>query len=294
MYLQKLLTIIGKEREKELPACITDLVENGLSQDRFTDEEFRPGRHEITLFLAAWCRRIGLDAGHYRDWLIDYSLDVLGGISTSSPSQIRHSTKSTIKYVHRSDVAFSCHCQRNIFKVVCGPDCPLYWEMETLHKQELDIKRKRLEEDKRIKEEGMPVLERVSVKEQHKEQFEKAVEHIQKYLKESRTRKEIVDLLKEKGYKTSTGREWTIAILSGLIKEKGWVLKRPEKPIELTVKQQYKKQFEEAVNHIQRYLKQGRTKKEIADLLNEEGYKTCTGREWKVSGIKQITVEQAS
>lgn len=285
MYLQKLLTIIGKEREKELPTCITDLVENGLSQDRFTDEEFRPGRHEITLFLAAWCRRIGLDAGYYRDWLIDYSFDVLGGISKSSPSQIRHSTKSTIKYVHRSDVAFSCHCQRNIFKAVCGPDCPLYWDMETLHKQELDIKRKRLEEDERIKEEGMPILEKVTVKQQHKEQFEEAGEHIQKYLKESRTRKEIVDLLKEKGYKTSTGREWTIAILNGLIKEKEWVLQQPEKPIKLTVKQQYKEQFEEAVKHIQRYLKQGLKKKEIADLLNEKGYKTRIGREWKAFNI---------
>ena len=294
MYLQQLLTIIGKEREKELPTCITDLVENGLLQDRFTDKEFRPGRHEITLFLAAWCRRIGLEAGYYRDWLIDYSLDVLGGISTSSPSQIRHSTKSTIKYVHRSDIAFSCHCQRNIFKAVCGPACPLYWEMETLHKQELDIKRKRLEEDKRIKEEGMPVLERLTVKQQYKEQFEEAVEHIQKYLEESRTKKEITDLLKEKGYKTCTGREWTISNLHGLILEKGWVSKRLKKPIKLTVKPQYKEQFEEAVKHIQRYLKQGRTKKEIVDLLNKKGYKTCTGREWKVSGIKQITMQQAS
>ncbi|MEA2083160.1 MAG: recombinase family protein [Thermodesulfobacteriota bacterium] len=221
MYLQQLLTIIGKEREREIPTCVTDLVGNGLSQDRFTDEEYRPGRHDITLFLAAWCHRIGLEAEAYRDWLIDYSLDVLGVISSSSPSQIRHSTKSTIKFVHRSDVAFSCHCERNIFKAVCMPTCLLYGEMETLYKQELDIKRKRLEEDKRIKEEGMPILERLTVKQQYKEQFEEAVEHIQKYLMQGRTRNEIVDLLNEKGYKTRTGREWKTGSISGIAIERG-------------------------------------------------------------------------
>ena len=147
MYLQKLLDIV-KENKKDKPfTCIQDLVKNGLSLDRFTaDNAAKPCRHEITLFLAAWCRFSGFEPATYRNWLTNYCIDVLSKISSSSASQIRHSTKSSIKYIHRSNVSFVCNCENNIFKAHCSSDCPVYDEMNKIYLQNLAAEQKKIEE----------------------------------------------------------------------------------------------------------------------------------------------------
>jgi hypothetical protein len=111
LYLQELLCIAKKNNKADPFICIQDLVENGLSWDRFTtDNVAKPCRHEIALFLAAWCRLAGFEPEMYRDWLINYCIGVLSKISSSSASQIRHSTKSSINYM---SVPFLCEAPQN-------------------------------------------------------------------------------------------------------------------------------------------------------------------------------------
>ena len=93
MYLKKLIDIVEKNKKNEPFVCIRDLVKNGLSVERFTtDNVAKPCRHEIAIFIAAWCRFAGFESEMYRDWLTDYCVDVLSKISSSSAAQIRHST----------------------------------------------------------------------------------------------------------------------------------------------------------------------------------------------------------
>jgi hypothetical protein len=151
MYLQKLMDIIVNKNKTEPFICIKDLIENGLSLDRFADDSFRPSRHEITLFLASWCKLTGLEAENYRDWLTNYCVDILSEISSSSASQIRHSTKSSINYIHRSNIPFSCNCENNIFKAPCSSNCPIYDEMKDVYLRNLEAEQKKIEEYQRIK-----------------------------------------------------------------------------------------------------------------------------------------------
>ncbi|ETR70574.1 MAG: hypothetical protein OMM_03140 [Candidatus Magnetoglobus multicellularis str. Araruama] len=129
MHTKKIIQIIGKEAYNDAFACIKDLINNGLSLDRFTDDCQRPNRQDITFFIASWCKHIGLSLEDYQEWLIDYCIDVLSEISSSNPSKIRHSTKSAIKYIHKTDAAFRCICEHNVFKAKCSKDCPIYNNM---------------------------------------------------------------------------------------------------------------------------------------------------------------------
>ena len=133
MFLARLNEIINNRGKKELFLCVRDLIENGICLERLAEGDRRPGRHEATVFLASWCRRIGLRPEQYRQWLIDYSVEILSKVSSTSISQIKHSTKSTIKYVHRSEVPFTCYCENNIFKAACSQDCPLYNQMQAAY-----------------------------------------------------------------------------------------------------------------------------------------------------------------
>nr|MBF0222074.1 hypothetical protein [Desulfobulbaceae bacterium] len=230
MHLQKLMDIIVNEKTREPFICIKDLVTNGLSLDRFTDDSFGPAcRHEITLFLASWCKLVGLKTDIYRDWLTCYCVDVLSIISSSSASQIRHSTKSSINYIHRSDIQFSCNCENNIFKALCSSDCHVYDEMKDIYLKKLETEQKKIEEYQRIAEANKPddtAPKPLSVYERYKQQFEEAVSLIKEYLEKGDTKKKIAVLLNEKGYKTSTGNDWTAAIVSGVAIKKGWTPKR--------------------------------------------------------------------
>jgi len=57
-----------------------------------------------------------------------------------------------------------------------------------------------------------------SIKDEHKEQFNKAIEVVQHQLKQSVSKKEIVNLLNSMGFKTRTGKKWTYSILGSEVK----------------------------------------------------------------------------
>lgn len=224
------MDFIVNEKKNEPFICIQDLVENGLSSDRFADESFRkPSRHEITLFLASWCKLVGFKAEIYRDWLTSYCIDVLSKISSSSASQIRHSTKSSINYIHRSDILFSCNCENNIFKALCSSNCPIYVDMKNVYLRNLEAEQKKIEEYQRITEESEPDPNSLSVTERYKKQFEEAVALIKQYLEKGHTKKEIAIFLNKKGHKTITGCDWKGSTVSRIAIEKGWAPKRKKR-----------------------------------------------------------------
>ena len=231
MHLEKLMKIVEAEGRGEPYACIKDLVENGLSLDRFAAGEHRPNRNETTIFIVAWCSRMGFTPDVYRDWLIDYAVDVLSGISSSAPSQIRHSTKSIIKFIHGSSgTAFSCNCQHNNFKARCLSDCPIYGEMEELYLRNLEITQTRNEElqQKSVKYDPEPDPASLTVTQRFRKQYDEAVDLITQYLKEGRAKKDILVILQEQGYKTITGLDWKAGNISRISAMNGLtVIKRP-------------------------------------------------------------------
>ena len=129
MYLNRLRKMLTENNEKYLFPCIRDLVANGLTLERFTNEDNIPSRQDITQYIAAWFKYIGLSSDECREWMIEYCIGLLSVISSSSKSRIRHSTKCNIKYIYKSDVSFDCRCEKNRFKALCEPKCPIYEEM---------------------------------------------------------------------------------------------------------------------------------------------------------------------
>jgi len=227
MYFQKLLDLIKNNNKNDPFVCIRDLVENGLSLDRFTTNNLRePSRHEIALFIAAWCRFEGFEPDMYRDWLTDYCVDVLSKISSSSASQIRHSTKSSINYIHRSKISFVCSCENNIFRAHCSLNCPIYDEMKEIYLQNLDSEQKRIAAYQKKSEVNKPDPDSLPVTKKYEKQFIEAVGIIKERLKNGDTKKEIATFLHVKGYKTRTGCEWKAATVSRIAIDKGWAPKR--------------------------------------------------------------------
>jgi hypothetical protein len=241
MHLQKLMDLVRSEKKSKPFVCILDLVENGLSADRFTIiGSVSPCRHEITLFIAAWFKLEEFEPEIYRDWLTNYCVDVLSKISSSSASQIRHSTKSSINYIHRSDISFLCNCENNIFKAQCSLKCPIYNEMMEVYSQNLEAERKRIEKYQQIAEENKPAPKPLTVRQRYGKQFIEAVTIIEEYLEKGHTKKEIAIFLNKKEYKTSTGNEWKAATVSRIAIDKGWVPKRQKRKDEKTASVQLK------------------------------------------------------
>ena len=227
MHLERLLDIIRDNQKNDPFLCIQDLVENGLSEDRFTSDNLvKPCRHDIALFIAAWCRLVGLEPEIYREWLINYCVDILSKISSSSKSKIRHSTKSSIKYIHRSNVAFVCNCENNIFKAHCSLNCPIYDAMEIVYSQNLEVEQQRISEYQEKEKAQVSDPEPLSITQKHEKQFIEAVGIIEERLKKGDTKKAIATFLHAKGYKTRTGCDWKPATVSRIAIEKGWSPKR--------------------------------------------------------------------
>ncbi len=59
----------------------------------------------------------------------------------------------------------------------------------------------------------------ISLKEKHRQQFERAMEFVLDHLKKKYLPKDIVTLLNDAGYKTRTGRKWTLPTLQNEIKK---------------------------------------------------------------------------
>jgi len=212
--LRDLLDDVAKAR---IYPCIQDLVANGLTLSRFADGEMRPTRQDITQFIAAWLRHIGVPSDIYSDWLVRFCIDVLSPISSSSPSQIRHSTRSNIKYINQSEVDFECGRERNAFKAACSRDCPVYDEMELRSKEPKKREIKQIARSEAPPKERAEDTQELPVKEIYREQFEEGLKVIRENLRQGMPKKKLVNFLNDRGLKTCTGRKWTYAILNSEI-----------------------------------------------------------------------------
>ena len=226
MYLDSFLQMLKKHGIQTLYPCIHDLVQNGPDPDRFEPDEHPPNRQAVTMFLAAWCKHIGLEQDMYQDWLIAYSQDVLSAISKSSRSQIRHSTKSAIKYIHKSDVPFICDVEHNPFKAECSPGCPVYTHMAKAYAQRQEAEKQRLAELQKPEKVPEPDPASLPLKKRNKPQYDEAVSLIKQYLDQGYTKQAISGLLNNAGYTTITGLAWKASSVSNVAIEQGWAPKR--------------------------------------------------------------------
>jgi len=211
MHLNTLKKILDEERKKHLFPCIKDLVVNGLTLERFPDGKSLPSRQDITQYMAAWCRYIGMDSDTCLEWMIEYCTNVLSVLSSSSKSRIRHSTKGNVKYIYKSDVQFECIREENPFKAHCNSQCPVYEEMAHV----IDARRRAdvvqffepVLDFKRADNEVTP--SKSSVKEVYKEQLKEAITVISDCVDQGLSKKRIVTLLNKRDFKTRTGKTWS-------------------------------------------------------------------------------------
>ena len=215
--------------------------------------------------------------------MIGYCVDVLSTISSSSNSQIRHSTKSNIKYIYKSDVAFDCGCENNAIKASCDQNCPVYNEMAVRYKERKakEAKQSYEPEPKHYRVE----TERLSAKETYKDQFEKALEVMEEHIKKGVSKQDIVTLLNDRGFKARTGKKWTYAILRSEVKRHNYKREATDNQIglqRLSIKAQYRDQLEKALEIVISCIEKDISKQDIVTLLNDAGFKTRTGRKWTV------------
>ncbi len=210
-FLHTLDAMLGDRSKDAIYPCIRDLVEHGLDLTRFSAGETTPQRQDITQYVAAWLRHAGLSEDESSGWLIDYCVAMLASLSKRSPAAIRHSTKSNLRYIHRSAVPFLCQCADNSFRANCSSDCPVFDDMQAkLRAKAIEA----LQPKPPFVRPPTPVIELVlPVKQVYLEQFRLslrlALEEIQKGTKMGR----IIGILNERGLKTRTGRKWNYAIL---------------------------------------------------------------------------------
>jgi hypothetical protein len=209
-FLNILDTMLGDRGKDRIYPCIRDLVEHGLDLARFVAGETTPQRQDITQYLAAWSRHAGLSEEESSGWLIDYCIDMLSLLSTRSASAIRHSTKSNLRYIYRSDVPFLCECANNRFRARCSDDCPVFADMQAKLRDRANEKLR----PRPVARPQLPmIVPALRVKDAHREQFQTglrlALEEVQKGTKMRR----IVEVLNERGLKTRTGRQWKYTIL---------------------------------------------------------------------------------
>lgn len=213
----KTLAAILREREVDvIYPCIRDLLENGAVLTRFSDSELKPQRQDITQYMAAWSKHVGLGEEECRSWLVEYCVTMLSSISKTSPSGIRHSTKSNIKYIYRSDVPFSCEHENNSFRAQCSRDCPAYVAMIT---KACDRRNETSRKPSSALPAGIVEAQFIPVKEIYRGQFEISLRLIHDETKKRTKKKKIIQLLNEQGLKTRTGRRWTYGILSYELKK---------------------------------------------------------------------------
>ena len=232
-HLIQLKSILGAQHRDKLYYCIADLAENGICQSRFGATEPRPDRQQVTQYVASWFKHAGLSAEECQGWLTDYAVNVLGAISSSGSSQIRHSTKSNVKFIYKAEVPYECGCENNPFKAHCEKACVIYADMaERVTERE---RQKREEEEERRKRQAEIEIAKAQQKaeeQKRKEELKKqtaakrtkarkaaekcwletcgaackiALEHRQKGL----TMRQTAQGLNDAGFRTSTDRSWT-------------------------------------------------------------------------------------
>ena len=286
--IERLTKILDDAEKQKIYSCIQDLLSNGIVPERFKTGESFPSRQDVTHFILAWLKHIGVPADRCRNWIIRYCEKKLSKISSSSPSRIRHSTKSLIKYIYRSeDVSFDCGCEQNKLKAACEPNCPIYGEMKVKHK----IRMKKLHDDihfvrPRVQPSVEPPLQ---VRERYKEQFDKAMEIVKEHLNQVSSINEMTRYLNDQGYKTRNGKSWTSSTLRNETKKLN--LRFPRKTNEKikayeALKDNYRAQYQDAAKLMTKLYKEGVQISEIYNALDEQGYKTITGRKWTETNIR--------
>ena len=286
--IERLTKILDDDQKQKIYSCIQDLLSNGIVPERFNTDEYFPTRQDVTHFILAWLKHIGVPEDRCRNWIIRYCEKVLSQISSSSPSRIRHSTKSLIKYIYRSEaVSFDCGCEQNQLKAACEPNCPIYGEMQHKHQ----IRMKRLHDDIHyVRPRVQPSVEPPpQVRERYKEQFDKAMEAVKMHLNQVSCIDEMTQYLNDQGYKTRTGKSWTSSTLRNETKKLN--LRFPRKTDEKikayeALKDQYRAQYQESVKLMAKLYRESVQISEICDTLEAQGYKTITGRKWTETNIR--------
>ena len=211
LFATTLAAMLRERGEDVIYPCIQDLLDNGLTLARFSPGEVKPQRQDITQYMAAWSKHVGLGDEECRSWLIEYCVVMLSPISRTSPSGIRHSTKSNIKYIYRSDIPFVCEHENNPFRAKCFRDCPAYAAMLA----KACDGRNETSKKEPISAQPADVVETqvLPVKAIYRDQFEIALRLVHDETKKGTKKKLIVQLLNEQGLKTKTGRKWTYSNL---------------------------------------------------------------------------------
>jgi len=286
--IERLKKKLDDAQKQKIYFCIQDLLTSGIVSERFKSGESFPSRQDVTHFILAWLKHIGVPADRCRNWMIRYCERELSQISSSSPSRIRHSTKSLIKYIYRSeDVSFDCGCEQNELKAACEPSCPIYGEMKGKHK----IRMKQLYDDIHyVRPKIQPMAEPPpQIKERHKEQFDRAMDVVREHLNQVSSLDEMRRYLNDQGYKTRTGKSWTTSTLYREVKKFNLRFSRKtDKKVKAygALKDQYRAQYQDGVKLLAKLDKEGVRISEILDALEAQGYKTITGRKWTEANIR--------
>lgn len=202
--LAALEQLLGDRAGALLFPCIKDLVAHGLDLTRFGQGEGHPNRQDVTMYLAAWLKHAGLTSDILcTSWLTDYCASKLAAISSSSPSQIRHSAKSALKYVLRAAVPFTCRRADNSFRAHCSHGCAQY----ALGNQPAAVA------PRAVPNRVVPLPPAGPKKARFAEQFAEAIILAGSEVENGKGFENVVALLNEKGYKTRTGRPWSASIL---------------------------------------------------------------------------------
>jgi hypothetical protein len=286
--IERLTILLNNAQKQKIYPCILDLLTSGIVPARFKSGEFFPTRQDVTHFILAWLKHIGVPADGCRNWIIGYCERELSQISSSSPSRIRHSTKSLIKYIYRSeDVSFNCGCEQNKLRAACELSCPIYGEMKRKHK----IRMKQLYDDIHyVRPRVQPSVEPpLRVRERYKKQFDKAMDVVREHLNQVSSFDEMTRYLNDQGYRTRTGKSWTIATLYREVKKHNirFTRKKNEKVKAYeALKDQYRAQYQDGVKLMAKLYKEDVQISEIFNALEAQGYKTITGRKWTEANIR--------
>jgi hypothetical protein len=280
--------ILDSAQQQRIYPCIRDVLSNEFAFKRFTSGESFPTRQDITNFILAWLKHIGVSADRCRNWMLSYSVRVLSRISSSSPSSIRHSTKYFIKHVYRSDDdAFDCGCEQNEINAACDPYCPVYGEMKKKYQIRMNQLHDTINNVRRLVQ--PPAESLLQVKERYREQFEKAMNDVREHLNQVSSLDEIIQYLNDQGYKTRTGRPWKTSILRNEIKKHHLSFSsknnKDAKAYE-AVKTRYRAQYQDAVKLIARLYQNGVKVKEIPGALEAKRYRTITGMKWTEASVR--------
>jgi len=215
--LDSLLELLTQAGGREVSPCIGDLVANGVVRSRFAPAAPFPSRQDVTQYLAAWCRAAGLGEDACRNWLCGYAVATLRAISRSSPSAIRHSTKSNVKYVYRRPGRFSCARETNPFRASCDRTCPLYAAAGAPLPATADVAPPAAEPPPPERQKPLRSVRRAragAVKERFREPFMLAVQVLRRERAKGTKPSRILAILQEQDLRTRTGRSWTLSILT--------------------------------------------------------------------------------